>query len=169
MGQALAGVQVCKGVVDFVLVFRYSCVLDSNTRQDTPLQSAACFCEMCQHKKWRLPLRDVYLGLLLFADNCWDHRDVAWRAPINGKSVERTVETVWITNRLGRSGVVLNCTRQSDRKHHRVGNSDHSTSTGGGFQGTGSADHFDGHFTNELADRGVSVWRRFLRAPSFAV
>ena len=35
---------------------------------DTP---AACFWEMCQQKEVGLPLRDGYLGLLLFADNCW--------------------------------------------------------------------------------------------------
>ena len=33
--------------------------------------SATAFCERCQTEKWRLPLEEGYMGLLLFADNCW--------------------------------------------------------------------------------------------------
>ena len=32
---------------------------------------ATAFCERCQTEKWRLPLEEGYMELLLFADNCW--------------------------------------------------------------------------------------------------
>ena len=32
---------------------------------------ATAFCERCQAEKWGLPMGGNYMGLLLFADNCW--------------------------------------------------------------------------------------------------
>ena len=32
---------------------------------------ATAFCGRCQTGKWRLPMGLLYMGLLLFADNCW--------------------------------------------------------------------------------------------------
>ena len=90
-----------------------------------------------------------------------DHRDVAWRAPNNGKSVERTVESRWSSDRLERGGVVLDGTRQFGSKHHFVGQIDHSTSTRRGFQSVGCMDHFRGRFTKELAECELAAWRRF--------
>ena len=32
---------------------------------------ATAFCKKCQAEKWGLPVGGNYMGLLLFADNCW--------------------------------------------------------------------------------------------------
>ena len=59
---------------------------------DTP---AAMFWDVCQHKKWTLPWSFALRGHVL------DYRDVTRRAPNDGKSVERSAEILWTTNRLG--------------------------------------------------------------------
>ena len=56
-----------------------------------------------------------------------DHRDVVRRAPNNGKSGERAIESSRSSNRLERGGVVPDGIRQFGSKHHRVGQIDHST------------------------------------------
>ena len=54
---------------------------------DTP---AVKFCDMCQLKNGTACVGNGYLGLRALRGQLLDHRDVARRAPNDGKSVERT-------------------------------------------------------------------------------
>ena len=78
-----------------------------------------------------------YLGLLLFADNCWivamspgelQTMATAWNEQLKSSGLHID----W-----GRGVVVFDGTRQPGSKHHCVGNNDHSTNTRGRFRSSG--------------------------------
>ena len=67
---------------------------------------ATAFCERCQAGKWELPVGGNYLGLLLFAHNCWliamspaelKSMARAWNEPLEkaGLRIARQPLTVW--------------------------------------------------------------------------
>ena len=85
-----------------------------------------------------LPVGNRYLGLLLFADNCWiamspgelQSMARAWNELLESSGLQ----TDW--------GEAVWCSTAQDSKHHRVGNGDHSTNTREeGFEALG-VDHY---------------------------
>ena len=85
---------------------------------DTP---AAMFCEMCQNKKWRLPVGNGHLGLPLVADNCWIIAMSAGELQTVANAWNELLKSSGLQDCLGIGGVVLDGTRQSGSKHHCVG------------------------------------------------
>ena len=105
---------------------------------DTP---AAMLCQMCQNKNGDLLLGSGYLGLLLFADNCWIIAMSPGELQTVASAWNELFQIIWTTNCWGSGGVVFDGTRQAGSKHHCVGNGDHSTNTKRRIQRAGSVDH----------------------------
>ena len=125
---------------------------------DTP---AAMFCEMCQHKKWRLLVGNGYLGLLLFADNCWiiamstgelQTMARAWNELLKSSGLQIDWgEALWCSTAQDSLTASINVSETVITRRIREE----------GFKALGVWITFDGHFTEELAEREVSAWRRY--------
>ena len=123
---------------------------------DTP---AAKCCDMCQHKNGGLPVGSTYLGLLLFADSCWNiamsQRELqtvarAWNELVKASGLQGDCgEAVWCST--AQDSLAASIT-VSDKLITRRAREE-------GFKALGVWITFDGHFT--LAEREVAAWRRF--------
>ena len=119
----------------------------------------ARFCDMCQHKKWGLLVGNGYLGLLLFAGNCWiiamspgelQTMARAWNELLESSGLQFAWgEAVWCSTTRGSlaAGITVSETVITRRREE-------------GFPALGVWITFDGHFTKDLAEREVSAWRR---------
>ena len=125
---------------------------------DTP---AAKFCDMCQYKKWELPVGSSYLGLLPFADNCWiiamSPRELqtvarAWKELLKASGLQIDWgEAVWCST--AQDSLAASITVSDRLITRRAREKD--------FKAFGVWITFDSHFTKELAEREVAAWRQF--------
>ena len=125
---------------------------------DTP---AAKFCVMWQNRKRGLFVGRRYLGLLLFADDCWiiamspgelPRMARAWNELLKSSGLHKDWE----------EAVCFSTAQDSPTASITVSETMITRQTREeGFKALGVWITFDGHFTKDLAEREVSAWRRF--------
>ena len=119
------------------------------------------FCERCQTEKWGLPLREGYMGLLLFADNCW----IIAMSPAEIKCMARAWYELLEKDGLRIAwGEAVWCSSAPDSLEATITVSDTVVtrrSREQGFKALGAWITFDGHFMKEIAESEVIAWRSF--------
>ena len=122
---------------------------------------ATAFCERCHKEKWELPMGEGYMGLLLFADDCWiiamspaelECMARAWNELLEKAGLRIAwEEAVWCSSAPGGLEATITV---SDTVITR-------SSREQGFKALGAWITFDGHFVKEISEREIVAWRSF--------